>query len=546
MSDAREAELCSDLYKILEACTNEEIAPIVEVLINSPVSILKIGRAFERHAPDHGQYTDQIGDEVYRLALMALGHDKETRPAYSVMLEALGKQIGLPTAPGDVSATEANLLNVFASQHLLSVPATERQLIVSDACAAASRAANGLLSSDAWAPFASALLYLAYLRRTLVEDGRIPSLPQNQSSIIPASAGDGVNAMVVIRVEGGEPVLSLATIPEDATGWQDLGQNNKVSSLLYPTLEAIQPLIAGSQMLRGDTLWEVAEIGTAHIVQKGHQGMRGLAPVSAAGLMGPMAMMALASAMVEQHKLEQIEKSLAEIKATLQDVSAFQKHERRSVLTGSIRYFQQVAPSVLAGELADEVLHGLERHEVELLRVQDHLTEEARGQIAALRAIKKEGWGSSKYVKAIQDQLALIDTTYDELFLCIRARACAYMLLCTFPGRETGKRVRLNDIRDALDTFSSSGAVTIALDQCLREKLQTVSSFETKGLLFSTENALLDRVSAGTCAILKGLNSAVSDALDETRPLSFNVKLQDGRPVAIRMDDPAADYATGT
>jgi hypothetical protein len=545
MSDVREVKLCSDLYDILEACTKEEIAPIVDVLVKSPVSVLQIGRAFERHTPDHTRYADQIGDEVYRLALMALGHDKGTRPAYSAMLEGLSKQIGLPIAPGDVSATEANLLNAFASQHLLSVPAATRQFIVSEAAAAASRAASGFLSSDAWAPFASTLLLLVYRRRTLVEDARIPLLPQSQSAIIPAAADDGVDAMVVVRVEGGEPVLSLATIPKDATGWQDLGQNSKVSSLLYPMLEAIQPLIAGGQMLRGDTLWEVAEKGTAHIVQKGYQGMRDLAPVSAAGLMGPIAMMALMSAMVERHKLEQIENGLAEIKATIKDIAMFQKGERRSVLTGSVRYFQQIAQSVLAGELADEVLHGIERHEIELLRVQDHLTEEASEQITALRAIQKEGWGSGKYVSAIQDQLALVDTTYNELFLCIRARACAYMLLCAFPGRETGKRARLNEIRDALDTFSPLGAATIALDQGLRERLLTVPSFETKASLLSKENALLERVSASTASILKGLNSPVHAVLDTTASLSFNVKLRDGRPVAIRMDDPMAGYVIG-
>lgn len=547
MSSVRERELCSDLYNILEACTNEEIAPVVEVLINSPESFLKISRAFERQAPNHRQYTDQIGDEVYRLALVALGYNNGERPAFSAMLLALAKQIGIPIAAGDVQPTESNLLNAFASQHLLSVPATERQIIVSNACAAAARAASGLLSSDTWPPFASALLYLAYLRRMLIEDGRIPSLPQNQSAIIPPSPGGGVDAMVVVRVEGGgEPVLSLASIPKDATEWLDLIQNSRVSSLLYPMLEAIQPLIASSQMLPGDTLWAVAENGTAHIVQKGHQGMRGLAPVSAAGLMGPIAVMALASAIVEQNRVKRIEKSLAEIKAILQDVSMFQKGERQAVLTGSIRYFQQVAPSVLAGELADEVLQALERHEFELLRVQDHLTGEAHGQIAALRAIKKEGWGGANYVKAIEEQLTLIDNTYYDLFLCIRARICAYMLLCSYPGRETGKRARLNDIRDALHTFSPLGAVTRALDQGLREKLQAMSSYERKGLLLSKENTLVERVSADTVAILKELNTVRHDAVNEITPLSFNIKLQDGRPIAIRMDDPVADYATGT
>jgi hypothetical protein len=83
------------------------------------------------------------------------------------------------------------------------------------------------------------------------------------------------------------------------------------------------------------------------------------------------------------------------------------------------------------------------------------------------------------------------------------------------------------------------------MDKILRERLQTVSSFETKSLLLSKENALLERVSVSTAAILKGLNSSILDTPKETAPLSFNIKLRNGRPIAVRMDDPAAAYATG-
>lgn len=537
MSDVREAGLCSEIYDILEACTDDEIAPIVEVLVQSPASALRIVRAFERHAPNHHSYTDQIGDEVYRLALLSMGLKNESRPGYSVMLEGLAKQIGVPFVVGNIEEIEANILNTFASRHLLSVHADDRQRIVDEACIAASRAAEGLLSSDAWLPFASALLHLAYLRGKLVKEGRLGSWSSIRATNVRLLIDDRKEVFVADD-QANELLSSFTIIPGNTAGWQAVVPDGKISSLLSPALEAVRVAVAGSQILRGDTLWKVAENGTAKIVEKGHQGMRNLGEISVSSLMGPVVVMALANALIEQRKLDQIEKSLADIKASLQDVSRFQRSERRSILTGSIRYFQQVAPSVLAGEIADEVLHGLERHEIDLMRVQDHLTEEARGQIATLKGIKKEGWGSSKYVKAIQDELTLLDKTYDELFLCIRARSCAYMLLCAFPGREAGKRARLDDITAALDTFSPSGEATIALDQGLREKLQIISSNETKGLLLNQENALFDRAFTETAAIMQGLKNCIHETFDETTPLSFNVRLQDGVPVAVRMSDP--------
>ncbi|EKU75856.1 hypothetical protein [Sphingobium yanoikuyae] len=542
MSESGSAELCSDIYDILERCTNDEIAPIVNMLVASPASAFKLTRAFERYAPDHGKYADQIGDEVYRLALTALARSDGQRPTYSAMLEGVSKQIGLSIDVGDNSKNEANLLNCFASQHILTVPIIDRQRIVEEAAAAASRAASGILSSDAWQPFASALLQLGYLRRKLVDEGRMSRHEPDRLDCNLVSAGDGSDALVIHMGEG-EPFLSMANLPADGAGWLEVNQNTKVSGLLYPMLEAIQPVMAGVQMLRNDTLWkEGAKNATASIVQAGQQGIvKSLGHVSVASLVGPTAVLVLASAMIEQQKLEQIEKSLAEIKTSLSDISKFQKGERRSILTGSIRYFQQIAESVLTGELAEEVLHSLERHEIDLMRVQDHLSEEVRDQIVALRAIKKEGWGSGKYAKAIQDRLVSLDKAYDELFLCIRARACAYMLLCAFPGREAGKRSRLNDIKDVLDAFSPSGDATAALDRDFREKIQVVSSLELRGQLLSQENMLLNRAMQGQDNILDGLSSASQKAATEATPLALNIKLEDGRPVAFRAFAPTLD-----
>lgn len=547
MSDTKTSP-ASDFYDVLEVCTNAEIMPIVDMLINSPVSILKMCRAFELHAPDPQRYVDRICDELYRLATMALGITDGVRPSYTAMLNGLSKKIGLPFTAGDASVKEASLFSAFASQHLLTVAAADRQRIVDEVCAAASKAAGGLLSSDAWPPFAAALLQVAHLRSQLIEDGRLAIQSAEVSMNLPTIAGNETDALVV-QIEDGEPVLALATIPGDITGWQPVTQGDRISGVLYPILEAVQPLLAGQQMFGGETLYKSilphgAKLDTvkdtANMVYGSARGGNGLfvkspfKTVSAAGVMGPMALMTLASAMIEQHKLEQIEKSLAEIKASLQDVAKFQKGERRSILTGSIRYFQQVATSVVAGELADEILHGLERHEVELLRVQEHLVDEARTQIAAFRAIKKEGWGSSKYAKSLGDELAVLASTYEELFLCMRARACAYMLLCAFPGREIGKKVRLDDITSTLETFSLSGEATVALDLALRDKLQGISSFETKGLLLTQETALLNSAATGSAEIIAGLNSAIQPIDAHIAQQSFAIKFEGDRPIAVK------------
>lgn len=551
MVDVEKTKLCSELYDILGACNDDELAHIVDLLTKAPASVLKITRAFERYHPEHVRYADQIGDEIYRLGLAAIGRNSGSRPTYGSIVGALCKQIGIPAAPSDIE-TEAILLNTFSKQHLSSLPPADRQLVVMEACTAASSAASGMLSSEAWPVVASTILQVAYLRRKLAEEGRMPPKRGGEahaaSGGVPALVDDGAGALMV-QTEGGDPILSVSYPRDvDAAGWRGV-DGSKVVDLLAPVLKAVQPFVTADELLkagnymrvtvpRGTKLVHSDKLG--HLVgvakdQKGHFKSIRLDPASVAKLASPAALLTLASAMAEQQKLEEIERSLAEIKAVLGDVSKFQRDERRSVLTGSIRYLNQVAPSILAGELGSEVLHEIERHEAELVRIQEHLMEELRTQVSALFAIRKEGWGSGKYVKAIEDAQAAFDRMYAEMSLCIRARACGYQLLCCYPGREAGKRARLEDISTALHAFSVAGEVTVSMDKVLREKIKGISSYETKALLLNNENALFDRLGAESSSILGGLEKARRGLLEQAEPISIELRIEDGQAVAMRM-----------
>lgn len=388
------------------------------------------------------------------------------------------------------------------------------------------------------------MLHIIYLRRKLIAEGRIQPSSTTGTEISNSSAGvDNTIGSVVIQTENGDRVLSLAALPDtDTTEWQNTEYSRNLLNTLTPILKAAQPFISTEQILKNGNYYRAEMIlsyskkldhyvGTA----KGHQGMVRLDPASLASLATPAALLTLAAAMAEQKKLEAIEKSLDEIKASIKDVSKFQQNERRSIITASIRYFQQVAPSVLTGELPNEVLQVIERHEVDLVRVQEHLISDIRTQVAAFSAIKKEGWGSSKYATAIKTAQTSIERMCDEILLCIRARACGYQLLCAFPGRDTGKKVRLQDIANALSILSPMGEVGLLIDKAFREKIQSISSYEIKASVLAHENTLFDKVTIESTNIIKGLNAAAKEISEQTEALLMDIKVQDGVPVAIRM-----------
>ncbi|MDT8871905.1 hypothetical protein RAA17_14225 [Komagataeibacter rhaeticus] len=240
MTDISEARQCSDLYDILESCTNEELTPIVDILVNSPESVLRISRAFECHAPDHVHYRDRIGDEVYRLGLQALGTGAIKRPSYAEMIARLCKQIGFASVPDNIDRNEGTLLNLFSKQYLSFIPASgDQQPQINEASTAISAAVRGILSSDAWAPFASIMLHMIYLRRKLVGEGRVPS----STTVDHHAVGrEDTENTVVIQAENGDPVLALATIPDDGSqGWPDMQASLKVADALAPLLKAAEP-----------------------------------------------------------------------------------------------------------------------------------------------------------------------------------------------------------------------------------------------------------------------------------------------------------------
>jgi len=543
MTQLQDIDLCSDIYDVLENSLNEELDPIVDVLRESQQSVLKISRAFENYFPDHTHYAGRIGDEIYRLGLQALGRNDGKRPSYTEIIGGLCKQVGFrATLTGE---DEATLLNLFSKQYLSLRPsAVDQQALVNEAATAVAAAVRGILSSDAWPTFAAVMLQIIYLRRKLIAEGRIQAASITGTEISIGSSGiDSVVDSVIIQTENGDQVLSLATIPDtDTTEWRDADYSRKLLNILTPILKAAQPFISTEQLLKNGNYYRAEMVlsyseklghyvGTA----KGHQGMVRLDPASLVSLATPAGLLTLAAAMAEQRKMEAIEKSLDEIKASIKDVSKFQQNERRSIITASIRYFQQVAPSVLTRELPNEVLQVIERHEVDLVRVQEHLTSDIRTQVVAFNAIRKEGWGSSKYATAIKEAQTSIERIYDEILLCIRARACGYQLLCAFPGRDTGKKVRLQDISDALSTLSAMGDVGLLIDKVFREKIQGISSYEIKASVLAYENALFDKVAIESARINKGLNDATKEISEQTEALSIDIKVEDGVPVAIRM-----------
>lgn len=470
------------------------------------------------------------------------------------MITALCKQLSLPAKEEDLANSKSALLNLFTPQHLQSKDPDKQQSAVSEAGKAAAKGAMSFFGAEERGPLAACLLQIAFLRRAFggasVTDG-ITAVPNNAAGSM-ATTGDRSNALV-LSTDDGTPLLTLSRVrgSDEDGGWQAVRKGDSGISRLYLLLQAVPSLAtaievgannymnvivpAGTELV--DSVKKGGMIGTIRDVVTGK--FAGAAKLEAGNLSALAASGAafnIASALLAQKHLADISRKLSDIRDAIEEVSAFQRKERRSVLTGSIRYFEQIASSVLEGELSDGVLQAIELHEARLLQVQDHLAGDIRDRMEALKILKDEKWlGQSKYVKALKEQQEAIDGLHRETLLCLRARACVWQLLCAFPDRRQRKESRLQDIRKSVTALQPRGRAAIELDLLLREKIRMVTSASDRFKVLKDENALLNRISEQCALVIDGLETGSRDIVAHDTPFSMDLKVENGVIAATRV-----------
>ncbi|KYZ86281.1 hypothetical protein A3Q32_17735 [Alcanivorax sp. KX64203] len=152
--------------------------------------------------------------------------------------------------------------------------------------------------------------------------------------------------------------------------------------------------------------------------------------------------------------------------------------ERRSVIRGAIRYFEQVAQSVLLGKRSEGVRHEIERCEVQLLQVQEHI-------VADIKRLNKEEipnlkdetmFGSKGMEDAISKCLCSLSEQYRQLSFCIRARACGFQILAAYPGENELKEARQRSIEKALELLGEDGDLLPRTESEMRKKVRSMAA----------------------------------------------------------------------
>lgn len=152
-----------------------------------------------------------------------------------------------------------------------------------------------------------------------------------------------------------------------------------------------------------------------------------------------------------------------------------------------------------------------------------------------MRAVRKDKFGSAKYVKALQDAQSVVVSRYDDIILCLRARARGYQLLAAHPGRGAGKQARFEAISEDFRPFLPAGEATVAIDQLLREKLQAVSSHDGEAALLTGEDRLFGNIVEGDHAIMAAITPPRSLEARNGDTVAIDLQVEAGRVMGVRV-----------
>jgi len=268
-----------------------------------------------------------------------------------------------------------------------------------------------------------------------------------------------------------------------------------------------------------------------------------LDPALLSNIVNAGALLQIASIALGQKHLADIKRELDEIKGYVKSISEFQQNERLSRLTATIKYLDQVAPSVLDGDAPTMLAAQLESHEAKLLAIQQHLFEDIKARTNDILNLKDPAtFGSEGMQKAIERHHGILATHYEHALLCIRARAANLQLASMVSLDERIKDARLADIRESLEALRKGGNLIRATDKLMRQKIRTLSSMTNKSTtvtqrkldLLRLNEALVAKVTSSQEEIHQNLRATEGFFRRQTEPVKLLLRVEGNYIVGIQ------------
>ena len=272
------------------------------------------------------------------------------------------------------------------------------------------------------------------------------------------------SARLDVTTEAGEPVLSIAEIPEPGPlKWEDAkgakGNKSRISSLnpllstipnlgtaahthstnymevVVPAGEKLADASTGSRALRGVFKEPNGQI-------KGHAEL--FKPEQLQRLVSGAVLMNIASVALAQKHLHDISKKLDRISEQFEEVGRFQREKRFSNIEGTLCGFMQMKRDMSDYSFTHISTDIVASECVQLAKIEKHISKDISRAIDGLGSV---GGLGPEFDQGINNVVMLLK----ELHLCVMAKLYGYQIMAIVSPDPTWVGRRLDDVQDDIE-----------------------------------------------------------------------------------------------
>lgn len=252
----------------------------------------------------------------------------------------------------------------------------------------------------------------------------------------------------------------------------------------------------------------------------------------------------VASAILAQKHLADINNKLTQIIEAIGEIAAFQNNARKSEIVGAIQYLQQITPVVMESRslpekrTSPEIRQELEKIEREFSVLQDHLLTDIASAGEKVFSLNDSGFFSSSEITGkIQAQQHLLQQRILEWDLAMKVRGQAVHLVSHIEGKSLLVERRQQSIEQSYAQFNG---VISKVEQQLHQRIDSISAFAEQTNTTHANKVLLRKW--GNTHLMKQ-KEAIEEANQsfgqfqqtmlghQPQPTRMLVEMRDGQPV---------------
>lgn len=262
------------------------------------------------------------------------------------------------------------------------------------------------------------------------------------------------------------------------------------------------------------------------------------------GVINAAAVWQIASVIVAQKHLADINEKLEEIKNAIKGVSQWLDNRRKARLNSIYDYLQQGARAIQAGELSASLRQEFESCERDLAEIFDHLAAEFE-QEAQKKVEHNEMLGTEDLARDLGLKLERLSKLAGDMHMALKVRAGCLHLVRLYPGETKLVEARRESIGRALrrlqELVASMGPQVEAQISAMNSYANKLTSWfgsttleDRKSNLRSKRDAVLREAKSGTQHLENGFLRTDAQFLEFDRPTRILVEVREGVLVGAR------------